>query len=531
MTDVVTSPDDAVAATAVTRVLGSLRSPWSEVLVGLTSMCTLVIELVAGRILAPYIGVSLYTWTTIIGVVLAGITIGNYLGGWLADRYASRRALGVILLASAISSIAILPITSLITKTPFFTEMGLISKIVIYTTVIFFPPGCILGMISPLVVKLTLTDLAVAGNVVGRIYAVGAFGSILGTFLTGFYLIALLGTRTIVWLVAGLLFALALIFGQFGRRTWAARGLILVVAAGLLYTISPTTYAAPCWVESHYYCIRIDERELDGRRVRQLVLDHLVHSYNAIDDPLFLGYGYERVYAEATAYVAADGRPMKAMFIGGGGFTYPRYVWAKYPNSTVEVLELDPQVTRFAYQELGVPNDPRIVAHDGDARQTLEHFPGGWGTYDVILGDAFNDLSIPYHLTTLELNQKIHDLLKPDGMYLANVIDNYQRRGEFLKAYGRTLGTVFKHVYLLAIGEAWKFNGANTFVIAASDTPLDVARFRQVVSENGTKPVSTAILSEQDFRADLAKGPQIVLTDEYAPVDNMVAPLFTDRGF
>src|SRR6266704_2773687 len=213
------------------------------------SCCTLILELVAGRILAPFIGVSLYTWTSIIGVVLAGISLGNYLGGRTADRWPYRRTLGILLLAGGLASLAILPLINIATAIPTgdlvdpSNRLGgvlpldraaqLILRIVLITTLIFFPPSFILGMVSPVVIKLTLRDLAHSGGLVGKVYALSTLGSILGTFATGFVLIDLFGTRIIVLGVGIVLVAMAFIFGDVLRVGRAAvplaAGLVLVV--------------------------------------------------------------------------------------------------------------------------------------------------------------------------------------------------------------------------------------------------------------------------------------------------------------
>ena len=178
----------------------------------IASGCTLVIELVAGRLLAPYIGVSLYTWTSVIGVILAGISIGNFLGGRLADRYPGPSVLGLTLVAASVTSFITLGLVSVLPQ--FTLWMSLVPRILVLTTVIFFLPGCILGMITPLVVKQALTDLGHAGGLVGRVYAISTAGSLVGVYLTGFVLIAHFGTRLIVVMVAAVLLLLGALLGN-----------------------------------------------------------------------------------------------------------------------------------------------------------------------------------------------------------------------------------------------------------------------------------------------------------------------------
>jgi predicted membrane-bound spermidine synthase len=198
----------------------------SYLIVLVASGCTLVLELVAGRILAPFVGVSIHTWTGIIGVVLAGISLGNYLGGVLADRARSGRALAVLLAAGGLASVAVLPLTSgLGTVAPRSYPLGF--RIVLLTTVLFFLPSLLLGMVPPVAIKHVLDDLGQAGKVVGRVYAASTVGSLVGTFLTGFVLIAHFGTRAIILSVGLTLVAFgalagALTCGQVGSQAPSA---------------------------------------------------------------------------------------------------------------------------------------------------------------------------------------------------------------------------------------------------------------------------------------------------------------------
>ena len=221
----------------------------------------------------------------------------------------------------------------------------------------------VLGMVSPVVAKLAVQDLASTGSTVGRIYAAGAAGSILGTFATGFWLISEFGTHVIVAGVAvgagGHRFAFFLASrrlraarrGGGGCSSWRClpRG-----ASGS--RIAQGWIESPCSLETDYFCIKVTEEERDGETLRVLVLDRLVHSYNSLDDPTHLTYGYEKVYAEATEYARGatpSRQPLRALFIGGGGYTFPRYMEAVYPDSRLDVVEIDPDVTRGGARSAG----------------------------------------------------------------------------------------------------------------------------------------------------------------------------------
>ena len=200
---------------------GRLGRP--NLIVFVSSACILVLELVAERIIAPHVGMSLYTWTSIIGVVLAGISLGNYLGGRLADRWASPRLLGGILVLGGLASLGILVADGLDVLAA--VEWPFIARILVLIASLFLLPAAILGTVSPIVAKLAMRDLDRAGRTVVRIYAAGSAGSIVGALATGFLLVPWFDTHVIVGGVGGLLMLLGLfsVLGQ--RRQWLSQRL------------------------------------------------------------------------------------------------------------------------------------------------------------------------------------------------------------------------------------------------------------------------------------------------------------------
>ena len=504
-------------ASLVQRVL------WQpDLIVFVSSACIMILELVAGRIIAPYVGVSLYTWTSVIGVVLAGISLGNYLGGWLADRRASLHLLGAIFVLGGLSAVGILAVDVLGGLVP--GEWPIVARILVHALALFFLPCIILGMISPIVAKLAVRDLDRTGRTVGRIYGAGSVGSIVGTFATGFLLISWFGTHVIVAGVALVLLALGLLLLLGRRWPWLLLAALLLSAATAL-AAHQGWLRGPCTRETNYFCIKVHEQERDGERVRVLVLDRLVQSYTSLDDPTKLVYGYEQMYAEATALRARDDDHLRALFIGGGGYTFPRYMEAVYPGSHSRVIEIDPGVTQIAHDLLGLSPDTQIVTDNEDARLFLEREPTD--LYDLVMGDAFNDFSVPYHLTTKEFNDRVRAWLADDGLYLVNIIDG--PRGDFLRAYTHTLRQTFRHVYLAPTLESWRQVSRGTFVLVASDAPLDRALLETVDAGDGVPLLARRILPDEEVDALLAGGRVVTLTDRYAPVDQMLAPVFREE--
>jgi spermidine synthase len=449
------------------------------------------------------------------GVVLAGISLGNDLGGLLADRWASLRCRGGIFLLGGLSSLTVLFVDVVGTMS---TEgWPIVVEILVLTTALFFIPCTILGTISPVVAKLAVRDLTRTGRTVGQIYAAGTVGSIIGTFATGFLLISWFGTHTIVWSVAVALFLIGALFLFAGRWLPLAGTLLLIVISSRV-AVHQEWLKGPCGWETNYFCIKIREDEKEGEPVKILILDRLVHSYTSLNNPTKLVYGYEQIYAEATAYQAEQSDQLRALFIGGGGYTFPRYIEALYPGSDIHVIEIDPGVTQVAKEELGVAPDSRIISYNEDARLFLEREPSQ--SYNLIMGDAFNDFSVPYHLTTKEFNDRVHAWLDKDGLYMVNIIDGV--RGDFLRAYIHTLRQTFQQVYLIPAIPSWRTASRTTFVLIATDTPLDLTRL-QTLSGNR---LTNNLLSEAEMESLLAESEVVLLTDQYAPVDQMLAPVF-----
>jgi spermidine synthase len=199
---------------------------------------------------------------------------------------------------------------------------------------------------------------------------------------------------------------------------------------------------------------------------------------------------------------------------------------AVYPGSQIDVVEIDPGVTQIAYDALGLSPDTEIASYNQDARMFLERQPDQ--QYDLIMGDAFNDFSVPYHLTTLEFNERVHAWLSPNGMYIVNIIDG--GRGHFLRAYVRTMRQTFKHVYLAPTIDDWQTSVRSTFVIIGTDQPLDQELLQSIDAGDGYAQLADQLVSQTSLNDLIAEGQPVLLTDRYAPVDQMLAAVFLDRA-
>jgi predicted membrane-bound spermidine synthase len=485
----------------------------------ISSALLLVLEIVAGRLAAPYVGVSLYTWTAIIGVILAGLSLGNWLGGVWADRGAGPTAVGLVLGAGGLWCLLGLAVLDLLGATIQGSGLTLLQASFGFSLVLFFVPAALIGVVTPLLTTLALRLDPRAGHVVGRMHALAAIGSIAGTFVAGWWLVQTIGSRAIVLGTGVALLALAAPFLRHVRKAVQFGLGLLVLSAGLVVGLRGAL-AGSCDDESAYFCIRVVDRSADLAfgEARGLVLDHLLHGINHRQDPGLLIAPYVQaldVLAQ-TRFGARYRTGLDWFFAGGGAYSLPRAVQAQSPDARITVAELDPAVTRIARERLFLaPGDMRIIHKD--ARLALRDEPG---PFDVVVGDVFHDVAIPPHLITREFAALVGRRLGPDGLYLLNVVDAFPDP-RLIKTVVKTLSTEFAHVDIWM--EGVPEHERVTFIVSATNGPplperIDAAaglprtwyRATDAVMELGTPP---AMLP--------------VLTDDFAPVEGLIADLLT----
>jgi len=484
---------------------GALPGWLAVVLVAGTSAAVLVVEILAGRLLAPYVGVSLETYTAIIGTVLTGIALGAAAGGWAADRTDPRRLLPALLVVGGGLAIASIPIVRSVARDIGRTEAA--AGALAVSALAFIPAAAVLSAVPPVVVKLQLRDLSRTGTTVGRLSAWSTAGAITGTFVTGFVLVAVAAVTTLI-VVVGLLLAAAGAVLWVALRPRTRGGLAPPLALVALALAGAAVTDSPCDVETRYYCASIVPAD-DRASGRVLVLDDLRHSYVDLDDPSHLGFWYTRRAADAIDAFAPSGA-LDVVSIGGGALTLPTWIRATRPGSVQVVLEIDPDLVELVADELGRAAAPGLDVVTGDGRSALRDLPDD--SADVIVGDAFGGRAVPWHLTTVEFVRDLARVLRPGGIYVVNVIDGPGQR--FLRAAIATIAQVLPHVAVMRSGSLVDGGGGNA-VIAAGQEPLDASAWderRVRTRDHG------AVLPDV---ASFARG-ATVLTDDRAPVDQLL---------
>ncbi|GFK95036.1 Polyamine aminopropyltransferase [Fundidesulfovibrio magnetotacticus] len=481
-----------------------------EIVVFLCGAVVMVIELAATRILAPYLGTSTVVWTSVIGVILAALSLGYWWGGRLADRNPSRKALSGVILAAAACTAAIGFSNTFVVEMIRASGTGLHASSLLAVACLFGPASTLLGMIAPFAARIRLTDTATAGRTVGRLYALSTAGSIVGVFAGGFFLIAYFGSSAILFLTAAVL-AGASALCHAGR--WPLKALAALACVGLyLFSASQTaalTAKGVVDVDTPYQRAMVypSRDYTTGRTIVALSTGpEGVQGGVYPDEPEALALNYTRFLPLASHFAPGMRR---VLVLGGGAYAFPKYVLRSHPAADVDVVELDPGITALARAHFFLPDDPRLTIRHEDARTFLN---ANTQRYDVIVVDVFNSAaSIPFHLATVETVRRLALALADDGVLIVNTIGALQGpRARLYKSFAATYSQAFPQVHAV-----------RTWSGGAEDAPqnLLLVCFKTDAPRDWTSadPAMAGRLDRRIPPPDLSGA--LVLTDEYAPVE------------
>lgn len=484
----------------------------------LAGAAMMVIEICAYRLLAPFFGNSVYTWTALIGVILIAFSAGGYLGGHLADRKMALDLLGWLLAGSAVLTFFIPALHTVFALS--LSARGLIVGPVMISLLLFAIPGVLLGAVSPAAVRfysLTLKDTHV-GAAAGTISMLGSLGSFVGTFLSGFFLLSTFGVRSIFFGTAAVLLALA-VTAFFLAKNSLKQQAPVILSGVFAFAMSVLTVPKPkpgviYEHESFYHHIEVSEQTEGGVTRRVLQLDSTMEGgMDATTGDLILPY---QEYWK-LALLREPAQVGRALFIGAGAFGMPENVSREFPAATVDVVEIDPQVIEVGRQFFKLDEHPRVKAHAGDARRYLLQNDGK--KWDLIFGDAYNGIrQIPPHLATREFFQQIADHLEPKGVFIMNVIAAVSGpKAELTSGMLSTVRKAFPHVEVFAVGYR-RDETQNVILMCSRENlqPLITGRY-----------TTQGSWQERLLRAHVSAGTvprsEYVFTDDHNPVDAIIA--------
>lgn len=477
-----------------------------EFVVFICGCCSMVLELVGSRVISPYFGTGLYSWTSLIGVILGSLSLGYFLGGKLADKHHQLSTLSLIIFSSglliALSALFKNPLLNFLSTSPFLNkEINCLLSI----TILFASPSILLGMVSPYTVKIKLNHLKYSGKIIGNLYAISTLGSIAGTFLSGFVLIPLLGNTLLLYLLSFTLIVLSWL-------TNPKISLILMetISFFLIFTLSQQVklfqndFIAD--IDTPYQRVIVNERLDSKNRVIRYMTNNLHLSQSSIykNDPDIPMAPYIQSF-QLIDYLPFD--PVKTLMIGGAGLTYPRIFATKHPTSTMDVIEIDHTMTDIAKKYFYYKNNSQINIIHQDARLFVKSTSE---QYDVIFLDAFTDFNPPPQLTTIEFIKDLNRILSDQGIIVINFISATSGpKSELLSYQLNTLRQVFPNLDVFVLNKQQSPDQLQNLILFASKQKVTL----KTITDLNLKDLLSQKLSITNLQDER------ILTDDHNPVE------------
>ncbi|MCM1024890.1 MAG: fused MFS/spermidine synthase [Roseburia sp.] len=478
-------------------------------------MSVMAVELGASRLLAPYFSSSQIVWTIIIGTIMIAMALGNIYGGRSADKNPNPDRLYRRVLIAAVW-IAAIPVAGK------YVILG-ISALLIFTVstnfliwaafaacmLIFVFPLFLLGTVTPSLAKYTVDSLADSGRVVGTLNAFNTVGSIIGTFVPTFLSIPAVGTSVTFLIFAGILLALALIY-----FISAKKGAAKCITAAILFALccifgrsgsfafweTNLTYEG----ESVYNYLQV--RENDRSVILSTNVLFGVQSMLMKEEGL-TGMYYD--YAMAAPLMAGkeDPKDCSVLILGMGTGTYAHQCRQYYGEMEIEGVEIDEKITELARRYFELPADVPVTTYDGRAYLNAID-----GRYDVIMVDAYQDITIPFQMSSVEFFTLVKEHLAEDGVMVVNMNMRGSGEGSINEYLSDTIGSVFDYVYTVDV------SGSTNRELFAGGSPQILENLRSRSAGLADQRLSAMMAGVCDRLAAYEAGEHI-MTDDRAPVE------------
>jgi predicted membrane-bound spermidine synthase len=468
----------------------------------------LALEIVGTRVLGPYFGATIYLWSALITVTLLALSIGYMVGGRVADRHPTLSLLSWLIFSSGILVLLIPWIRHPVILLT--SELGLRAAVLASAMLLFFIPLTLLGMVSPLLIKIKAKHLSELGAAVGGLYAVSTLGSVVTALLTGYVLIPYIGVNLLM-LVIGLLLILAAAPGLVSERSAKSKttiSVLLIFFVIAAVVVTPVEAAAPDKGllevrQSAYSELRVIEKSQGDARIRYLLMDGAAHS--VVDPTSWNSYTY---YNFMMDMLRGFHEPGDLLLIGLGGGSYAKS--STRNGWKVDALEIDPAVIDLAKEYFGLqPEDAQVFCVDG-----RRYLVDTEKQYDVIAMDAFGSSLIPFHLMTVEFFELVKRRLKPNGIFLINVVV-LVKDDPLVGPLTATLKSQFRHVW--GVPMFHQASRTTNIVFFVSDT-----EYRSPVDEIVATRYDGVILKSStvfDQRIVPHSDPSQILTDDRSTAD------------
>ena len=482
-----------------------------EITVFLCGALTMVLELIAARVLSPYVGSSNLIWTTIIGIILISMSIGYWFGGKVADKNKENdiNILANYLLISALATsfIPILEVCLIDTLAGYISNLIIVA--IISTIITFGIPSFLLATVSPIAVKVKNQNIDNVGTTSGKISSLSTIGSIFGIFFAGFVLIPNMGVRNIILASTIILWILSICLANKKDKKYYLLMIIeliiivgLNLVGGLMFRNANPEVIKD--IDSEYSRIWVREIKSGEAEYKVLQVDTGIESY-INQETGEMGAKYLSYYDLFDYY---NKEAKNTLMIGGAAYTYPIHFLKKYPDKTIDVVEIDEKMTQVAEEEFGLDkNNPNLGLITQDGRSYLNYSDK---KYDTILIDAFKGLNAPFELTIYEAMQSAYNCLNENGTVITNIISSLEGDdSDFIKYEYATYKAVFDDVKLFKVNSDSQDSDSQNLILIGIKGKLNIDDEKEEEYKDLLKNEIT------DFSSD-----KTVVTDNYAPIGN-----------
>lgn len=484
----------------------------------LAGFSIMVVELISSRIVAPIIGASVFTWTSVIGLTLLGLAIGGWVGGKIADEITKYPPLSFAFFFSAFF-VSIIPILAQHTKFITSASTSILQLNLLVSIYLFFIPASCIGTIQPLILKKFANEFSQIGSTYGTLSAAWSIGSLLGVFLTGFFFISTIGSAETIWFVSCILFFLGTIYA-FPNKKLCIFFISLFFVVILLYSSTQTSNANILFEkETDYYSVKVIDANIPNYgQSRLLFLDFDIHSFEPLEHRLSYVQNYTDI-SPIFSYFKKDLQDI--LVLGAGAYTLPKKLKKFYTDSNVVVVETDPSLIEIGEKFFNVPtHEIKTVINDAKLFITQDE-----ASYDLIFGDTYNSyISVPWYLLTREWNNSIQKKLNPGGIYAINFIGSFSGEGSaFTGSIVHTFKKTFPNYYIVSFSQN-KSNIQNIVLIGINgDTPFDEEMLITKLRLDGYTKIASFITSKQSVQ----EVGSVILTDDFSPTEKLMSPIIS----
>lgn len=504
---------DKLDKETVTNRIGVLQNKYYLYLTEFfAGMSVMAVELGASRLLAPYFSSSQIVWTIIIGTIMIAMALGNIWGGRSADKNPNPDKLYIRIIIAAVW-IAAIPILGkyiivVISAALVFTISNnfLICAAFLSCMIIFVFPLFLLGTVTPSLVKYTVDSLEDSGKTVGALGAFNTIGSIIGTFLPTFVTIPAVGTSVTFLIFAGILLILSIIYfvSTKGKKKQCIAGIILFFICCAFGASSRFAFWETNLLyegESIYNYLQVKETD-----------DSVILSTNVLFGVQSImkkdGGATGMYYDYAMAAPAMAGRVDGDMLIlGMGTGTYAKQCAHYYGASSIKGVEIDEKITELAGAYFELPASVPVTTYDGRAYLAADK-----GTYDVIMVDAYQDITIPFQMSSIEFFTLVKEHLNENGVMVVNMNMHSDAEGNINDYLSDTIADVFDYVYTVDV------RGSTNRELFATQNPDVLSDFEAVRGTVEDTELQMMLARVSDGIAPYEKG-EYLLTDDKAPVE------------